>query len=310
MSKPEALVTVVVATFNSRATVLETLHSIAGQQHRALELLVCDDASGDGTPDVVAGWLAQQGSRFQRAELLRSPQNLGLCRSLQRAYAIAQGRWIKPIAGDDLMLPAAITRMVEAGEGTPGCGVVVASVFTFQDDAPGGRRQRTATLPAEADRARFALPPADMVRELAERNFVPAPGAMLRRSALQTAGGIDLSFALMEDWPLWMRLASSGARFVLLDEALAGYRQSSGSISARRSARQVDVRYLQDLRQFYLRYQCRHLPLLARVDRSVEIFRWSLAAGALRDRPLLYRMTAMLHLLSPLRWLRPAKTFH
>lgn len=298
----ELLVSVVVATFNSHATVLETLDSIAAQRHAPLELLVCDDASSDGTPDVVAGWLARHGPRFRRAELLRSPLNLGVCRNLDRAYAIAAGRWLKPIAGDDVLLPEAIARMVQAGERVAGAGVVVSPVFTFHAGAPDGRHERMATLPAEGDRPRFALPPAQLTRALAERNFVPAPGNMVRADALRAVGGIDLSFTHLEDWPGWMRLAASGVRFVLLDDALVGYRQSPGSISARRGAREVDVRYLEDLRRFYLRYQRRHLQPLARIDRGIEIFRWKLAAGVLRRRPLLYRLTAALHLLSPLRW--------
>jgi alpha-1,3-rhamnosyltransferase len=296
------LVSVIVVTFNSRATVLETLQSIAEQQHAALELLVCDDASSDGTPDVVAGWLAQYGHRFRRAVLMRSPRNLGVCRNLDRGYAVAAGRWLKPIAGDDVLLPEAIARMLQAGEQVAGSGVVVSPVFTFYDDTPGGHHQRMATLPADGDRRRFALPPAQLTRALAERNFVPAPGNMVRADTLRAVGGIDLAFTHLEDWPGWMRLASSGARFVLLDDALVGYRQSPGSISARRGAREVDVRYLEDLRRFYLRYQRRHLGPLARIDRGIEIFRWKLAAGALRRRPLLYRLTGALQLLSPLRW--------
>ena len=258
--------------------------------------------SSDGTPDVVAGWLRQNGHRFCRATLLRSPKNLGVCRNLDRAYAIATGRWIKPIAGDDLLLPEAIARMVRAGEQVVGSGVVVSPVFTFHTDTPDGQPRHMATLPAEHDRVRFTLPPEQLTRALAKRNFVPAPGNMVRADALRAVGGIDLTFTHLEDWPSWMRLAASGAHFVLLDEALVGYRQTPGSISAQRGARQVDVRYLEDLRHFYLRYQRQYLGPLARIDRGVEIFRWKLAAGALRRRPLLYRLTAVLHLLSPLRW--------
>lgn len=304
----EVLVSIVVATFNSSATVVETLNSIAAQSHLALELLVCDDASCDSTPNLIADWLARHGHRFRRAEFLRSPQNLGVCRNLDRAYAVAAGRWIKPIAGDDVLMPEAIERMVLAGERVAGAGVVVSPVFTFHTDTPNGQRQCLAILPAKIDRPRFALPPAPLTRALAERNFVPAPGNMVRADALRAVGGIDLSFTHLEDWPSWMRLAASGTRFVLLDEALVGYRQSTVSISARRSAREVDVRYLEDLRLFYLAYQRRHLTPLARIDRSIEVFRCKLAAGALRRRPLLYRLTAALHLLSPLRWLGSAKS--
>ena len=48
------LVSIVVATYNSAKTVIETLESIKAQTYDNIELIVSDDCSQDNTIDVVS----------------------------------------------------------------------------------------------------------------------------------------------------------------------------------------------------------------------------------------------------------------
>ena len=52
-AKPEQLVSVVVITYNSSQTVVETLDSIKTQTYQNIELIVSDDCSSDNTVEVV-----------------------------------------------------------------------------------------------------------------------------------------------------------------------------------------------------------------------------------------------------------------
>lgn len=293
------LFSVVVVTFNSAETVVQTLDSIAAQDHRPLELLVCDDASRDETCAVVQRWLHAHAGRFARAELLASASNQGLCRNLARGYRAARGSWLKAIAGDDLLLPGAIAAYADAARGSPHAAIV-ARVRTFRDHD--GARAWGEDLPPASDLSALALPPAELLRRLAVRNLVPAPGVCLRRSTFERLGGFDPEFTHLDDWPLWMKLTQAGLSFGTLPRALVGYRVGEGSISANRSARAVNRQYLLDLVSFYRRYQRRLLPPLLRLDRAIEVLRWRLAAGPLRTRPALYAVTRLLFGLSPRRW--------
>jgi len=290
---------VVVVTYNSTDTVVETLDSIAAQDHGPLELIVCDDASRDATCAVVQQWLQVNAGRFVRASLLPSAANQGLCRNLARGYSAATGTWLKAIAGDDLLLPGAIAAYAQAAENSPHAAIV-ARVQSFRDE--GGQRIWGEVLPADADMEALALPAAALLRRLAVSNPIPAPGVCLRRSTFERLGGFDPEFTHLDDWPLWMKLTLAGLSFGTLPLTLVGYRVSGGSISANRSALAVNRQYLADLVHFYRRYQRHALPLLLSIDRGIETLRWSWAAGPMRQRPVLYRATRALFGLSPHRW--------
>ena len=63
-SQPAAgAVTVAVSLYNYDSYIGECLDSVAKQTHEPLELVVVDDASGDGSIDAVADWLDRQGAR-------------------------------------------------------------------------------------------------------------------------------------------------------------------------------------------------------------------------------------------------------
>ena len=55
---------------------------------------------------------------------------------------------------------------------------------------------------------------------------------VLRRSALEGAGGFASTVRVAEDWDLWLRLAAGGGGFVCLEETLVRYRRHPGGLTA------------------------------------------------------------------------------
>ena len=100
-----ALVSVCVVTYNSEKTIRETLDSILAQTYPRLELIVSDDRSTDQTVRICQDWLEENRERFQNTELIVRDQNGGVARNLNTAIQAAAGEWVKPIAGDDLLMP-------------------------------------------------------------------------------------------------------------------------------------------------------------------------------------------------------------
>ena len=96
------LVSVVVMSYNSAATIAETLDSIKAQTYQNLELIVTDDCSPDGkTLEIIQNWLDANGSRFVYADLVTTDKNTGVSGNINRGVAKSHGEWIKSIAGDD-----------------------------------------------------------------------------------------------------------------------------------------------------------------------------------------------------------------
>jgi glycosyltransferase involved in cell wall biosynthesis len=67
---------------------------------------------------------------------------------------------------------------------------------------------------------------------LYEANPIPTSSMVLRRSALEAAGGFASPVRVAEDWDLWLRLAAAGGGFVSLAETLVRYRRHPGGLTA------------------------------------------------------------------------------
>ena len=86
------LVSVIVYTYHSSETIIETLNSIKEQTYPMIELIVSDDASVDGTVDKVKHWIQKNQKRFVRCEVFVNLHNMGISRHFFKAIAYVQGR--------------------------------------------------------------------------------------------------------------------------------------------------------------------------------------------------------------------------
>src|SRR5690348_14044450 len=93
-------VSVVMPTYNAAPYVGAAIESVLGQTFPDLEIVIVDDASTDGTAQVVSG-LAE---RDARVVFERSPANRGAAATRNRALSIARGRFLAFLDGDDLWM--------------------------------------------------------------------------------------------------------------------------------------------------------------------------------------------------------------
>jgi glycosyltransferase involved in cell wall biosynthesis len=117
MSRPLLpLVSIVVITYNSEKYIIETLESARNQSYENIELIITDDCSKDDTLKIAEGWLEKNSSRFKRTLIVPALINGGTSKNMNKGLNEAFGIWIKPIAGDDLLLPNCIESNVFYGE--------------------------------------------------------------------------------------------------------------------------------------------------------------------------------------------------
>ena len=102
------LVSVIVPTHDHEQFVGETLDSVFAQTYPNLQVIVSDDASGDGTVAAVR-------ERFgDRVELVTSEVNTGISGNFNRALGVVRGEYVAWLDGDDLMRPNRIERQLAA----------------------------------------------------------------------------------------------------------------------------------------------------------------------------------------------------
>ena len=98
-SPPTPLVSVGVPVYNGGTHLEEALRSVLSQDYANLEIVICDNASDDGTEALCLRIVAED----DRVRYLRNHTNIGLMPNFRRSLEEAQGRYFSWLAHDDVM---------------------------------------------------------------------------------------------------------------------------------------------------------------------------------------------------------------
>lgn len=223
----DPLFSIACVTYNQEDLVTECLDSIARQDYGPIELVVCDDASTDGTVQVVEEWIAARGARFKNVVVLKNLENMGISGAHDRALRKTSGKWVKYIAGDDILSKDCASQIVSFSElNDINWGQTL--VRPFIDHL---KETLSLTLPLSKHHKYFHYPSEQQFRMLCRGCFLSAPGNFFLRSILVDIDFLDTDFKRFEDWHTWLRLSKSGFRCSLLKKPLVFWRRHLRSIS-------------------------------------------------------------------------------
>lgn len=225
------LVSVIVMSYCSADTIVETLDSIKNQTYPRIELIITDDCSPDRTIQVVQDWIEVNKGALTAIKLVTSDKNTGLPANINRGLKVAEGEYYKGIAGDDYMTEDAIASYVTFCERHPGT-FPIAKVRLFDDHDPNAVYGEVQSY---CDRCyEFAkLDYREQYRLLLIQNRIVAPSATFYTvDFIRKVGGYDESYRWFEDYPMNLKAMHAGYRFGLLDRQIVGYRMSDRSVTA------------------------------------------------------------------------------
>ncbi|NYZ15967.1 glycosyltransferase family 2 protein [Azospirillum sp. RWY-5-1] len=108
MSERTPRVSLGLPVYNGERFLAACIESLLSQSFGDFELIVSDNASQDGTPDIAASYAARDG----RVRLVRQEVNRGAAWNFNNACRLATGDHFKWVAHDDLCAPAFLERAV------------------------------------------------------------------------------------------------------------------------------------------------------------------------------------------------------
>jgi hypothetical protein len=211
---------VVIAAYQAADVVGAAIESALSQTVAPHEIVVCDDGSTDGTADAVA--------RYGDSVTYVWQENGGEAAAKNAGARAASGEFVAILDADDVYLPDRLDALGELASARPDLDILVTDAYLEL----GGelvRRCYGPTWPFVSDDQRLAI---------VQRNFILGHAAV-RRERLLDAGGFDEALRFVTDWDLWARLILSGSQAGLVDEPLARYRVSPGSLSSQRVGMQT-----------------------------------------------------------------------
>ncbi len=102
------LISIVMATYNGERFLREQLESLLSQTHADLELVICDDASADGTYALIEALAAKD----KRIRPHRNEKTLGLVSNFMKAVTLARGECVAYSDQDDVWEPKKIETLL------------------------------------------------------------------------------------------------------------------------------------------------------------------------------------------------------
>ena len=196
------LISVIVPSYNQGIYLKETIQSALASTYRPLEILIINDGSTDDSLELARVLEAQH----PEVRVL-DQANAGVTKARNAGIASAQGEYILPLDGDDLISATYIEKGMAILSSRPEVKVVYCQAEKF----------------SEAGRKPWKLKPFSL-QQLAKDNMIFV-SALFRKADALGVGGFSEDMQLgREDWEFWIKLLKNGGEVVQLPEVGFFYR--------------------------------------------------------------------------------------
>jgi alpha-1,3-rhamnosyltransferase len=207
-------VSVVVPSYNHAAFIETCLRSILKQSFQPSYLLVIDDGSNDGSPQIIESVL--QNCPFACQFIAR--ENRGLTATLNQALQQTESKYFAYLGSDDVWLEGFLSARIKQLESRPDAVLAYGHAYLIDE--------QNMVLDCTADWAHYK--DGDAKEMLLETIAPMSPTVVYRRQALSRHGWNEK--ARLEDYELYLKLSLDG-EFAFDPKVLAGWRQHGENTS-------------------------------------------------------------------------------
>ena len=208
-------ISVHIIAYNQKDFIREAIDSALAQDYPNLEVVVADDASSDGTADIIAGYARDHG----RVVAVLNPENLGITRNSNAALRACSGEFIAFMGGDDVLLPGKIGAQAAWFANRPErvlCGHQV-EVFYQDDSRPPHPLSRHILAGTGAE-------------TFIKHNPFGATAVMVRANRIPPYG-FDETLPVVSDQMMWVDVLRDDGEFGFVPGTYARYRKHDANVT-------------------------------------------------------------------------------
>ncbi len=219
-------VSVIIPCYNQGAYLDEAVGSVLAQTYRDFEIIIVNDGSTDEFTNKKCESYADE-----KIKLLTT-DNQGLAAARNNGIALARGKYILPLDGDDLIEPAYISEAVAVLDAEPDTGIVYCHARLF------GAVETDWLLPEYC------------IEEMVRDNVIFCT-ALFRKSDWELVGGYDPGMIYgWEDYDFWLSLIERGREVKQLKGSYFRYRVTADSmVRSKEKWQKIEM-----FRRIYLRH--------------------------------------------------------
>ena len=227
MSSP--LVSICLPVYNAAPYILTTLHSLVNQTYPNIEIIISDNASTDGTWDLITDFA----KKYVSVRFHKNDTNYGYVNNIRQAVTSAKSEFVAIFHADDLYEPTIIEKeFALLSQDSTFAGVFSrhrefwGTKHTYRDFPVYKVLRKTNAY--DEQRKIFRGDKSVFFPLLARYNnyFFACPSFMTRKSVFLDCGGFTNQFPSCEDLDLWCRFLGRGHSLAVIDQVLLYYRRS------------------------------------------------------------------------------------
>ncbi|MBW4557082.1 MAG: glycosyltransferase [Trichormus sp. ATA11-4-KO1] len=239
-----AKISVCIPTFNRQNLLPSAIQSVLQQSYQDFELIICDDGSTDGTPELMSQYTDD------RIKYIRHPQNIGKSNNMRSGFDAASGEYFIKFDDDDRLTTNFLTQTAAILDQDSRIDFVgtdhwIIDINNIRDE------ERTQENSRRWGRTNLKPGIVDNLLEVVFINQSFQIGATLfRRQTLQELGFMLPNIQNCEDNDLFVRLALADKKGYYLPELLMEYRYHAEQQGMNR-----EIPYLFDKIQYLENYK-------------------------------------------------------
>lgn len=200
-------VSIIIRTYNRGYIIGEAIESALKQTYGNFEIIVVDDGSSDGTPEVVERF------RSDKIRYIRHDRNRGVSAAGNTGIRAAKGDVIAHLDSDDLWKPEMLSSLVDVLRRHRQVGAAFCDVEVNRGESVSSITSSMRTFPkllashAKSDSDVFLLSSREMYLCLLEEVPIKPTAVLIRRTVLDEFRGYDEAWSSGEDWELYLRIS-------------------------------------------------------------------------------------------------------
>ena len=211
-------ISVCIPTYNRAHFLSGAIASVQAQTISDWELVVCDDGSTDGTPELMAGYADS------RIHYVRHAVNIGKSNNMRSGFAAATGKYFVKFDDDDRLMPDFLLKMSQVLDQNPTAGLV-GSDHWVMDEVGKVRSDWSDANSVKWGRSQLAsgfLP--DLLHQVFVIQSLQIGATLWRLDVLKDLDYMRQDWQNCEDNDLLVRFALSDRQGAYLSERLMSYR--------------------------------------------------------------------------------------
>ncbi|SDZ46595.1 Glycosyl transferase family 2 [Evansella caseinilytica] len=200
-------VTVLMSVYNDKKYLCKSIESILNQTFENFEFLIIDDASTDGSREILEGYAKID----PRIKLICNKNNKGLSYNLAEGTSLAKAPWIARMDADDISVKDRLAIQMQYVKEHPEIDVLGSYVIDIDDEE---NELEVRKVPITHEKIANLIWTCPFIH----------PTVLFKKASIIKAGSYDPKLRRRQDYDLWFRCLEANLKLGNIDKPLLYYR--------------------------------------------------------------------------------------